>query len=178
MEKIDSRIILNEASVAGLVFGVVSGGYCFIPSSKFGIVLTLVKIVGLVMLMKWWMTRLCTRYEGVSNKDTLRFGTWTALFSALITGLCFYFSALRLDPEQLGALVDTALQSYPSVKMNADQASLMDDIMTHIPAYGLASNIIYCFLYGRILSRILSSNIPSRNPFAGGQKDESDDDII
>ena len=33
--------------------------------------------------------------------------------------------------------------------------------------YAFFINLFYCFIYGTILSAILSRNIPPRNPFAG-----------
>ena len=35
-------------------------------------------------------------------------------------------------------------------------------------SYAFFSNLIYCTIYGTVLSAILSRNIPPRNPFAGG----------
>jgi hypothetical protein len=38
------------------------------------------------------------------------------------------------------------------------------------------TNLIYCFLFGVVLSAILSRNIPSRNPFADYQKKDTPDE--
>ena len=38
------------------------------------------------------------------------------------------------------------------------------------------TNLIYCFLFGTVLSAILSRNIPSRNPFADFRQNDNSPD--
>lgn len=180
MEKIDSKIILNEAGIAGLAFGVVSGGFVFIPDVKLSWLLWIVKLAGLIWLMRWWMARLCNSYKGVTWRHTLKFGTWTAFFSALITGLCFYIAAAYVNPDQIQEAFDAVIRSGATAHMDSNQTAALEEMMDKLPIYGLVSNIIYCFLYGRILSRILCARIPGKNPFAESGKEQEDDldDII
>ena len=177
MEKIDSKIITSEAGIAGLLFGAVSGGYMFLPESKLGWLLSIAKLVGLIWLMRWWMLRLCQSYEGVTWQHTRRFGTLTAFFSSLITGLCFYFSATVVNPDMLSNAMNEMLSSGV-LSLSPEQMDILDGFEDSFPLYGLISNIIYCFIYGWVLSSILSSRIPGRNPFAGRRRDEDLDDII
>ena len=48
----------------------------------------------------------------------------------------------------------------------------MDTYMENLPQITFISNLIYCFLYGMILSFILSRNIPSKDPFADYKPEE------
>ena len=50
--------------------------------------------------------------------------------------------------------------------------SQMDKMMGKMPQITFFSNLIYCFIFGTILSLILSRNIPSKDPFAASRPDE------
>jgi hypothetical protein len=50
--------------------------------------------------------------------------------------------------------------------MDSNTAEMMEKTFDNLPQYMFFANLIYCFLYGTVLSAILSRNIPSRNPFA------------
>jgi hypothetical protein len=56
--------------------------------------------------------------------------------------------------------------------MDSNTIEQMDQMLEMMPQLTFFSNLIYCFLYGTILSFILSRNIPSRNPFADRSSDE------
>jgi hypothetical protein len=45
--------------------------------------------------------------------------------------------------------------------------------MGNLPQYTFVSTLIYCFLYGSVLSAFLSRNIPSRNPFADNKTEQN-----
>ena len=42
----------------------------------------------------------------------------------------------------------------------------MDTVESIMPQVMFFSNLVYCFLYGTVLSAVLSRNIPPRDPFA------------
>ena len=67
--------------------------------------------------------------------------------------------------------MDTVMQAY-SQFMDSNTMAQMDKMMTKMPQITFFSNLIYCFIFGTILSLILSRNIPNRNPFASDNADE------
>ena len=52
-----------------------------------------------------------------------------------------------------------------------DSATLeaVEEMIPSMPTYAFFGNLIYCTLYGTIVSAILSRNIPSSNPFENQQ---------
>ena len=50
--------------------------------------------------------------------------------------------------------------------MDSNTINALDKVEAIMPQMIFFSNLIYCFLYGTVLSAILSRNIPPRNPFA------------
>ena len=49
---------------------------------------------------------------------------------------------------------------------DSNTLSVMEETLQNLPAITFVSNLIYCFLYGTILSAILSRSIPQPDPFA------------
>ena len=67
--------------------------------------------------------------------------------------------------------MDTVMQAY-SQFMDSNTMAQMDKMMTKMPQITFFSNLIYCFIFGTILSLILSRNIPNKDPFANYKPDE------
>ena len=61
--------------------------------------------------------------------------------------------------------------------LDANARQMMEKMKDKMPVIGFFSQLIYCSLYGYVLSLILSRNIPSRNPFQqDGNIQNADDD--
>ena len=56
--------------------------------------------------------------------------------------------------------------------LDSNSLAELDGMMDKLPQLTFFSNLIYCFIYGSLLSAILSRNIPSRDPFASNKPDE------
>lgn len=186
MEKIDKSIIRSEASTAALLFGLISGGYDLLSpliphiqpawlANIVSIVLWAAKFVGCIYLMKACMVRLSGKYEGVGSSELLRFGTLIALFSAIITAACSYVSLQYVYPNMLNDTL-MAYQSQMGGMLDSNTRSALEQAGGQLPLISLFSNLIWCFVYGWILSRILSRNL-GKEDFSD-TKDNSDDDYI
>lgn len=182
MEKIDSKIISSEAARVALIFGAISGGYIFLSGamsnsenqllvSIISGILWLGKLVGCILLMRLFMKRLMGAYEGVTRRNLLNYGTLIALFSAIITAVCTYISVQYVFPGQIQEAFDTVLQSYSGM-LDSNALASMEQIGNNYGVIALVSNLIWCFLYGWILSVIMSSSL------AGSKKNIFDDDDI
>lgn len=180
METIDKKIIRNEAAVAALAFGAVSGGCCFLEPVIAGsnlvwlsTVISLVKLVGLIWLMRFMMLRLRDRYEGVRRRELLSYGVWIALFSALITGICSYVCIEYAFPNFYADAFNTLWESMAPM-MDANTNAVMSTMESYYSVISLASVTLWCFIYGWILSGILSSRCAPASIF--DKKDDEDDD--
>ncbi|MCF0176324.1 MAG: hypothetical protein HUJ94_05760 [Bacteroidales bacterium] len=177
-EIITRKDVLNEAYALGAVLGIipvccqlinyaVAGAGAFIVTLV-SFVLWAAKFGGCIYLMRWWMVRLCSTYDEVTNKDTRRLGVLAALFSALIIAAWTFADTSFIHSELYQQSIDSVFSQYSSM-LDSNSTSMLQNVRGSMGYIGFFSNFIYCFLFGYVLSVILSSRIPSRNPFADVQ---------
>ena len=188
----DSKIVWNDAAKSGLVLGGISVAYMVlnillgkiqggsaagILVNVGGVILWLAKFILCIKLFKLFMQKFAARNPEVSNSGTFRFGLATALLSALVYSAFYLAWVSFIQPDMLTASIDMVRESYTSI-FTAEQMESLDELVPRLPALTFFTNLIYCFLFGLVLSAIFSRNIPSRNPFgAPAAKDDDDDDI-
>lgn len=181
MEKIDSKILSGEAAKAALFFGLISGGYIFINGflgttnspllvNILSIVLWAGKLVCCIFLMRFFMKKLLASYEGVTRQNLLGYGTLIALFSAIITAACSYISVQYLFPGQITEAFNTAYEQTAGM-LDSNSMAALESLESKMGVISLVSNLLWCFLYGWILSSIMSSSLV-------GKKNIFDDDDI
>jgi hypothetical protein len=85
----------------------------------------------------------------------------SALVYAAVSFANVAFISADMFTEQMNALMQ---QMAPM--MDSNTMSQMDKTMQNLPQLTFFSNLIYCSIYGTLLSAILSRNIPDRNPFS------------
>lgn len=182
MEETSTRqVIWNEAGKAGAALGLLcvavmllnilvgkiptEGNIALSALTTFlNIVLWAVKFVGCILLMRFFMVRLVVAHPDYTGVETLRLGTASALLSALIVAAAFLCQALFITPDMFAdSFAQVLAQAGPS--MDANSRAVMEKMQDKMPVIGFFSQLIYCFLYGYILSAILSRRIPPRNPF-------------
>ena len=181
METISGKAIWNEATKAGLMFGLVSVAYNYISiylgslvGSSFllnffasvGVwLLRVAKIVGLILLMRACMTRLTRNYSEVTNGDTFLLGIAISALSAIIVaGFTLLDCTVLLPTHYQDVMNQVMAELQPS--MDANLRSAMEDVLSNFSGIMFWSTLFYCILYGVILSRILSRRIPAQDPFA------------
>lgn len=180
----ERKILWNKAAIAGLYFGAISSAYLFAnygiahipgcPAFVGGLlnaVLWIAKFGGCIYLMMYLMKKLVAADKDATNSDTFKFGAITSLLSAVIySAVYFAYTAYIANDE----IVDTFNQiiNTPGIAIDSNTLSGMSNMMENLPQIGFWGNLVYCFLFGIILSAILSSRIPARNPFGRGDKAE------
>lgn len=181
MESISGKAIWNEATKAGLMFGLVSVAYNYISiylgslvGSSFllnffasvGVwLLRVAKIVGLILLMRACMTRLTRNYSEVTNGDTFLLGIAISALSAIIVaGFTLLDCTVLLPTHYQDVMNQVIAELQPS--MDANLRSAMEEVLSNFSGIMFWSTLFYCILYGVILSRILSRRIPAQDPFA------------
>lgn len=174
--------IWNSAGKAGLALGGVSVVYLLIVQllSKIGepslgllilinvstVILWAAKLIFCIYLMRFFMKKYAKVDPEVDNSKTFRFGFLAALLSALIYAAAYLGYITFIDP-------DVFAESFEMLRDNPmmDAASLeaLDEMLPSMPTYAFFINLIYCTIYGTIVSAFLSRNIPSSNPFDNQQ---------
>jgi hypothetical protein len=189
MEKrISRKDLWDGAGKAGLVLGLVSSAYVLISmllsklngstgmallSTVLAFLLWALKFGGCIYLMKLFMTRFAAAHPGCDNSDTFRFGMATAFLSALIFSAFDMAYLTWIAPDTMSQAIETATEAYGSM-LPAESLEAMQEM--NFGQISFFTNLIYCFLFGTVLSAILSRNIPSRNPFADNRPTSTPDE--
>ena len=173
----------NTAGKAGLLLGAASAAFLFITqtieqvelpaivSAIFGIVLWTAKFAGCIWIMRFFMKKFVADNEGRTNSDTFKLGMIMALLSAVVYAAFTFANVAFISPELFDGMMNEVMQQLAPM-MDSNSQSILETYMDNLPQITFVSNLIYCFLYGMILSFILSRNIPSKDPFAEYKPDE------
>ncbi|MDO5443533.1 MAG: DUF4199 domain-containing protein [Bacteroidia bacterium] len=174
---ITKKDIWDSAAKSGLALGAVSIAYLAISQfmasmnsstgiavvmSLLSILLWAVKFAGCIFLMKLFMLKFAASHEGVTNADTFKFGMATAFLSALLYSGFYLAYVTLIAPDTFTDALAAVSDSYGSM-MGSDALETLENM--NLGNISFFYNLIYCFLFGTVLSAILSKNIPSRNPF-------------
>ena len=165
---IERKTIWSEAGMPGLVLGLVSLVF-FVVTSLFqspllNVVLWLVKLVGCIYLMYFFIKKFASLHDGVSNSDTFRFGSTVALLSAFIFSVGYFVFVQYIRPDTFKDAMDAAMQAYSSF-LDSNSIEMMENMLPKLPTIGFFVNLFWCWLYGTIVSAIISRSVPSHNPF-------------
>ena len=173
----------NTAGKAGLFLGLASTAYLFITqfmgqvgmpallSSILGFGLWAAKFVGCIWLMKIFMKKFVSENSSASNSDTFKLGMAMALLSALVYAAFAFANVAFISPGLFEEQMNVVMQQMAPM-MDSNTQSLMETYMENLPQITFISNLIYCSLFGIVLSFILSRGIPSKDPFAEYKPDE------
>ena len=180
----------NGAGKAGLVLGLVPVVYMLVeqlllqdaadtlgnlPATLVTFALWLAKFAGCIFLMRWFLQRFAAAHPGVSRRDVYRYGTAIALTSALVYSAFVLAWSKFIDPEMFSRAFEEAASRYSSM-MDSNTTEMMESLADKMPVIAFFSNLIYCFLYGTVLSAILAGNVaPDKDPFADGSNPFTND---
>lgn len=167
----------NTAGTAGLTLGGTSSLFLLISraltslkipgfaSSVISFALWAVKFGGCIWLMAFFMKKFVAENPEADNSTTYRLGMASAFLSALIFAAVSFADIAFISADTYVQMKDMMMQEMGSL-MDSNTQTVMENMFDNLPQYMFFANLIYCFLYGTVLSAILSRNIPSRDPFA------------
>lgn len=176
----DKKSLWEEAGKAGLVLGLISIAYMVYglfaqdfkssnPAGAFGIsALNLVvwgaKFAACIILFKKFVQKYVENNTGITNSDSFRFGVAMSLLSALLYSGAYLAYYSLINPEGMQAVWDATIAAYAS-QLDSNSLSALDEIHDNIVNITFFVNLIWCFLFGLVLSAIFSRRYPSQNPF-------------
>ncbi|MBR4808808.1 MAG: DUF4199 domain-containing protein [Bacteroidales bacterium] len=175
----ERKIVWNDALRSGLVLGGVSIAYMVVNMllSKLhggaavgvlvnvgSLLLWVFKFYICIRLFKLFMLRFAAAHEETTNADSFRFGFATALLSALLYSAFYLAWVSFIQPDMFNDAIELAKETYSNM-LTADQLDSFGELAPKMPGMMFFANLIYCTLFGTVLSAIFSRNIPSRNPF-------------
>lgn len=168
-----------NAARSGLILGLISIAYmvCTALMGKIqasGAVAAVINVTEVLLwaaklwfcihLMKVFMKGYAESHDGVTNRDTFRFGTRTAILSALLYSGFSLAWMLFIQPDMLSGSLDAAMEMYEGI-LTEDQLTSMEEMIPRMPTIVFFINLVWCWLFGTVLAAIFSRNIPPRNPF-------------
>lgn len=165
----ERKSLWNEGSIAGIALGAVSIAYLFLSMllAKVPAILPvfwLAKLVGCILLMRFFMIRVARKYPEADNGDTFKFGVIAAFCSALLYSASYLAYILYLAPDTFTEAINMMMESS-SAMLDSNSIEMLEQIEPKLPRIAFFANFFWCFFIGLVLSAIFSRNIPSRNPF-------------
>ena len=183
--KIDNKTLWNEAGKTGLVFGLFSS-VCLVLKEGAGltgssflvqaaaIILWAVEFFGCILLMKKYMLDLRDKYEGVGIQETFHFGRRVGLLSGLILASVDALLIMKL-PQDTVADVINELSTSVSAQLGSGYEDQVGRVIDRLPVYVFFFQWFYCWLYGNLLSGIMSRYIFLK---AGPGQDPQDNEYL
>lgn len=182
--ELSKKNMWNAAGKAGLALGAVSSVYLFAGQFLSGdlqpavlwqqivaFALWGIKFAGCIWLMKFFMKKFAAENEGTDNKAVFRMGMMTSFLSAVMFSAIFLANMLYISADHYETVYQTAIQQMSST-LDSNSLSMLEKVIANLPQISFFYNLIYCFLFGTVLSAILSRNIPAKDPFADYKPDE------
>ena len=174
----DNKTFWNYAGIAGLMLGMISSANMFIGqylstmelsnamTTIVGGLLWCAETAGCIGLMYFYMKRFASEFPSEDRKRIHRLGVAIAFFSALIYAAMTFANIAYISADYFADAFQQLIQNAASA-LDSNSRALMVKIMDNLPQIAFFSNLIYCFIFGTIVSSILSRSIcnPSQPKF-------------
>ena len=175
------NIMWEHAGKAGLVLGGVSilymlctmltgkvaeSGSAVFLMSMINLLLWVAKLAACIFLMRFFMLRFSQADPSADNARVFRFGMAVALLSALLYS-AFYLAYVSFIAPDTFEQALSMLEDNPM--MDSNSLSAIEDMIPKLPTISFFVNLVWCWLFGTVLSAIFSRNIPPQNPFVDEQ---------
>jgi len=171
----DRNKFLNDSGKAGLILGGVAIAYFLIEillgKINLGFLGGLIGVVlwaGKLILCVWLLHSFLKKYAASCDNDrsrTFRYGMTVAFCSALVyAGFCFAYVQF-IQPDFYEQTFQQVAQAYSSM-LTSDQMDQILNMESSMPRLSFFANLIWCTLFGTIVSAISSNRICNPgNPF-------------
>lgn len=165
-EVVDNKTLWNEAARVGIVFGLFSSvclglkeaagltGSTFVVTAAM-IILWAVEFFGCILLMKKYMLDELEKHEGMTQLQLYKFGRRVALLSGFILAVVNAVIVSLIPDETLAETLNETMAAMPA-SMQADAEESVALMMDKFPLFTFLGQWLYCFLYGSILSAVMS----------------------
>ena len=179
-KKLDNNALWNEAAITGLFFAAVSiaclmGKQWAAGTEKafliqvVSVVLWIAEFAGCIVLMRKRMIRLRDNYSGVTIQDSYKFGRRAALLSGLLVASAHALLLMQMPADSMDTMIGQLSQQ---LQLSASDIESMGAMVDKLPLWTFIFEWVYCFLYGTVLSSIMSRYVFIQRLFDGPQDDD------
>lgn len=182
-----TRNMWNSAGTAGLALGAVSAAYLFAgqmiggdfeavePATLWqqiaGTVLWGAKLISCVGLLVFYLSKFARENEDADQKTIFRMGMITAFLSAMIFSAIYLANMLYISADLYDRIFQTIIEQAAPM-MDSNSLSTLERMAGSMPQILFCYNMIYCFLFGTVLSAIISRTIVARKASLNNEQDE------
>lgn len=165
----------NKAAVTGLIMGLATialsqlqglatsiGG---IAGSLLSSAIWVARIIACIYLFKGILTRFAGGFTGITKVNLVGYGLKVALFSALIVSGFAVVEMLFIKPDTYAEAISQMREAYSSV-MDSNSMAAMEKMFPKFPAIMFTTSMVYCFIWGWVLTAIFSGRIMPDDPFS------------
>ena len=173
----------NHAGIAGLILGLISAASMFagqlfstlsLPggvSSLLSMILWAAETGGCIYFMSFFMKRFSAACPSADNSATFRMGMATAFLSALVYSTAYFANMAYISADFFAGQYQALVQQMTPM-LDSNSKVLIEKMLDRMPQITFFSNLVYCFIFGTVVSAVLSRSIPQRDPFAEYKPDE------
>lgn len=168
-------LILGAVTIAYMLLGMVlgdlssAGGAKAIIGNVVSTLLWIVKTFLCIYLLYKFIAKFRNDWPEADRSDCFRMGSSTAFLSALLYSAFYLAYVLFINPTVFSDTVAMMADVFPPEAMAS-----MESMIPSMPAVGFFSNLIYCWLFGVILSFIFSRTGEDIFRDGKGSKDEEE----
>lgn len=182
-KEFSSSLSWNNAALAGLVMGVatIAADYLTTLPALLGggavgailsYILKIAKIVACVCLFRILMVRFHDTVQ-TDYSRLQRYGLKIALFSSILVAGFSLAQILVLNPDSFNQIMAEVLSSYQSM-MDSNTMAAMEKMMAKLPAITFFSSLVYCYIWGWVLSTTFARRFFPVNVFGERAEDNQD----
>ena len=174
----------NAAGKAGLVLGAISTIYLFAGQFLSGdlepavlwqkvvaIILWITKVVACIYLMWFFMRRFAKENKVADRKTIYRMGMATAFLSALMFSAIYLANMLYISADFYDRIFQTTIQQMVPM-LDSNSINAMEKVIDILPQIAFFYYLLYCYLFGTVLSAIISRYIVSEQQSSEYKPDE------
>lgn len=185
-KEFSSSVSWNSAALAGLVMGVFTIAVDYLPSLPLllggtgvfvgilNLILKVVKIVACVIAFKYLLERFHNNVK-VGYPELQRYGQKIALFSSILVSGFTMLQLLVINPDMIAQMVKSTQEAYQGM-MDSNTATAMEKMMNMIPAFTFVFTLLYCYLWGWMLSTAFARRLFPVNAFGERTPDDQNTD--
>ena len=178
MNELTSGAIWNKAAIAGLLMAAVTIAFTFTSGLTTGIafgflniLLWLAKLVCCIMLFRFFMLKF-SKECNPDNRTLYHYGLRIAICSSLLVAAYTLLMSLNIDQTAFSEAYTEQVEKYMSMmntQLDSNGQAALEQIQSKLPVISFFSMLIYCFLWGLVLSSIFSKSIAPEDPFTDNQ---------
>ena len=183
MESATKKYFWNLAGSAGLMLGMISSASMFTGqgisamnlsatmTTVIGGALWLAETCGCVGMMYYYMKKFSSEFPALDYKVISRFGAAIAFLSALIYSAVTFANMAYISADFYAEQFSILTQNLaPSLDSNSKV--MLERIMAAMPQISFFSNLIYCTIFGSVVSSVISRGIIAKNQISANRPDE------